>query len=210
MLKIKRPTIIGLLLILLIFTGYLNYQFTQQALRKTSLDYQRHEANEMTNYLNALNQSNDKENMEIVSSDDNIAEVISSGNDILREELEKEVVNLNRNYFVEHRLSRDKLRANLIDRLTDIIDNEQTNESMRTDAQKEIITIGKMSEGELRIEGLIKSKGFDEALVLLTDSDIKVIVSVDELTETEMVKILDIVRSETEFDTDDIKIIKKK
>ena len=55
----------------------------------------------------------------------------------------------------------------------------------------------------------IKSKGFDEAVVLLTDEDIKIVVSVDELSENEMVKILDIVRAETEFDMDDIKIIKK-
>ncbi|NLY44542.1 MAG: SpoIIIAH-like family protein [Tissierella sp.] len=214
MFKIKRPAIIGLLLILLIFTGYLNYQFTQQALRKTSQEYQRHEAAEMQNYLNSNDFAiEDEENIEIVDSivpeDGNIAEVVSSSNDMLKEEIDKEVANLNRNYFVEQRLSRDKLRANLIDRLTSIVNNDQTNDSMRTEAQEEIINIGRISETELQIEGLVNSKGFDEALVLLTDEDIKVIVSVEELTETEMVKILDIVRSETEFDIDNIKIMKK-
>lgn len=214
MFKIKRPAIIGLLLILLIFTGYLNYQFTQQALRKTSQEYQRHEAAEMQNYLNSNDFAiEDEENIEIVDSivpeDGNVAEVVSSSNDMLKEEIDKEVANLNRNYFVEQRLSRDKLRANLIDRLTSIVNNDQTNDSMRTEAQEEIINIGRISETELQIEGLVKSKGFDEALVLLTDEDIKVIVSVEELTETEMVKILDIVRSETEFDIDNIKIMKK-
>lgn len=214
MFKIKRPAIIGLLLILLIFTGYLNYQFTQQALRKTSQEYQRHEAAEMQNYLNSNDFAiKDEDDIQIVDSlipeDKNIAEVISSSNDMLKEEIDKEVVNLNRNYFVEQRLSRDKLRANLIDRLTSIVDNDQTNDKMRTEAQVEIINIGKISETELQIEGLVKSKGFDEALVLLTDDDVKVIVSVEELTEAEMVKILDIVRSETEFDIDNIKIMKK-
>lgn len=212
MFKIKRPAIIGLLLILLIFTGYLNYQFTQQALRKTSQEYQRHEKVEMQNYLN----SNDyalEDNIEIVDSlipgEENIAEVISSTNETIKGEIDKEVVNINKNYFVEQRLSRDKLRASLIDRLAGIVDNDQTNETMRTEAQKEIINIGRISEAELQIESLVKSKGFDEALVLLTDKDVKVIVSVEELTETEMVKILDIVRSETEFDIDNIKIMKK-
>lgn len=214
MFKIKRPAIIGLLLILLIFTGYLNYQFTQQALRKTSQEYQRHEAAEMQNYLNSNDYALDDENdIEIVDSlipgEENIAEVISSTNETIKGEIDKEVVNQNRNYFVEQRLSRDKLRANLIDRLANIVDNDQTNETMRSEAQKEIINIGKISEAELQIESLVKSKGFDEALVLLTDEDVKVIVSVEELTETEMVKILDIVRSETEFDMDNIKIMKK-
>lgn len=215
MFKIKRPAIIGLLLILLIFTGYLNYQFTQQALRKTSQEYQRYEASEMAKYLNPNDQatSEDLDDIEIVDSllpgEENIAEVISSSNDLIKGEMDKEVAKLSRNYFVEQRLSRDKLRANLIDRLVTIVDNEQTNDSMRTEAQEEIINIGRLSETELQIEGLIKSKGFEEALVLLTDKDIKVIVDVTELSETEMVKILDIVRSETEFDLDNIKIMKK-
>ena len=69
--------------------------------------------------------------------------------------------------------------------------------------------IGRISETELRIEGLVKSKGFEEVLVLLTDEDIKVVVSTDELTETDMVKILDIVKAETDFEMDSIKIMKK-
>ena len=68
--------------------------------------------------------------------------------------------------------------------------------------------IGRISETELRIEGLVKSKGFEEVLVLLTDEDIKVVVSTDELTETDMVKILDIVKAETDFEMDSIKIMK--
>lgn len=212
MFKIKRPAIIGLLLILLVFTGYLNYQFTQQALRKTSAEYQRHEVVEMQNELN-LNNYASEDDIEIVDSlvpgEENIAEVISSANETIKGEIDREVTNVNRNYFVEQRLSRDKLRASLIDRLASIVDNNQTNESMRTEAQKEIIKIGKISETELQIESLVKSKGFDEALVLLTDDDVKVIVSDEDLTETEMVKILDIVRSETEFDIDSIKIMKK-
>lgn len=215
MFKIKRPAIIGILLILLVFTGYLNYQFTQQALRKTSQEYQRHELAEMDQYLSPDDYASQdvEDDIEIVDSivpgAENVAQVISSGNDIIKGEMDKDGANLSRNYFVEQRLSRDKLRANLIDRLITIVDNEQTNDSMRTEAQEEIMNIGKISEIELQIEGLVKSKGFDEALVLLTDKDVKVIVSVDDLNETEMVKILDIVRSETEFDLDNIKIMKK-
>ncbi len=214
MFKIKRPTIIGLLLVLLVFTGYLNYHFTQQALRKTSLDYQNYELTEMERHnIDTDFAIYDEDDIEIVDSfldeDTNVAEVISSSNQNIGEEMDREASNSSRNYFVEYRLSRDKLRANLIDRLDGIVNNDKTNEDMRSEAQNEIIKIGKISESELQMEGLIKSKGFDEAVVLLTDEDIKVVVSTDELNEGEMVKILDIVRSETEFDMDDIKIIKK-
>ncbi|NLN14974.1 MAG: SpoIIIAH-like family protein [Tissierellia bacterium] len=219
MFKVKRPAIIGLLLILLIFTGYLNYQFTQQALRKTSQEYQEYEMAEMEKYLGTQEEEEgqkaeaEDDEIQIVDSeevtDEDIKEVIAAGKQDLVEQMEKEVSSHSRNYFVEQRLSRDKLRANLIDRLNDIVNNDNTTEAMRTEAQQEIMNIGKLSEKELTIEGLIKSKGFDEALVLLTDSDIKVIVDTPELNELEMVKILDIVRAETDFDMDSIKIIKK-
>lgn len=219
MFKVKRPAIIGLLLILLIFTGYLNYQFTQQALRKTSQEYQEYEMAEMEKYLGTQEEEEgqkaeaEDDEIQIVDSeevtDEDIKEVIAAGKQDLVEQMEKEVSSHSRNYFVEQRLSRDKLRANLIDRLKDIVNNDNTTEAMRTEAQQEIMNIGKLSEKELTIEGLIKSKGFDEALVLLTDSDIKVIVDTPELNELEMVKILDIVRAETDFDMDSIKIIKK-
>lgn len=79
--------------------------------------------------------------------------------------MSKELHSGNRNYFVEYRLSRDKLRANLVERLEDIVNNSNTDEKVRTEAQTEIMKIGKLSEKELQIEGLVKSKGFDEALV---------------------------------------------
>lgn len=212
MFKVKRPAIIGLLLILLVFTGYLNYQFTQQALRKTSESYKDYELSEMENQSISSEYVLDDE-IEIVdsisNSENDVQQVLSSSKESIDKEMDIELGSLDRDYFVEYRLSRDKLRANLIDRLSDIINNTQTNDTMRTEAQSEIINIGKTSETELQIEGLIKSKGFDEAVVLLTDEDIKIVVSVDELSENEMVKILDIVRAETEFDMDDIKIIKK-
>ena len=96
------------------------------------------------------------------------------------------------NYFIEQRLGRDKLRANLIERLNDIINNENTTEEMRIEAQKKIMHIGDLSEKELRIEGLIKAKGFEEAIVFLTDENLKIIVSVEDLKEQDVVKILNI------------------
>ncbi|WFA09695.1 SpoIIIAH-like family protein [Tissierella sp. Yu-01] len=219
MFKIKRPAIIGLLLVLLVFTGYLNYQLTQQALLKASSDYQEHEELEIANYssgdygiyeeVDNLSKGEDKD-ITIVDSttDEGVSEVISASNNELNEALETEVSG-NINYFVEYRLSRDKLRANMVDRLEDIVDNTQTAEDVRTKAQEEIIKIGNVSEKELQIEGLVKSKGFNEALVFITDSDIKVVVSKGELTEQDMVKILDIVKSETTFSSENIKIMKK-
>src|SRR5690625_5718802 len=85
MFKIKRPAIVGLLLILLIFTGYLNYELTQQALMKPSRGYKEHEEAEKSNHLQEEEVTLDDDSFEIVdsvdSTDGEIAEVISSGKD---------------------------------------------------------------------------------------------------------------------------------
>ncbi|NLL82421.1 MAG: SpoIIIAH-like family protein [Tissierellia bacterium] len=218
MFKIKRPAIIGLLLVLLIFTGYLNYQLTQEAVLKASGDYQEYEELEMANFTSNNFDISEKETESQESSkeiaiidsktDENISEVISANNNDFSNSLASESTS-NIDFFVEYRLSRDKLRANNVDRLDNIIQNVQTTEDVRRKAQEEIIEIGNISEKELQIEGLVKSKGFDDALVFITDKDVKVVVGTDELTEQDMVKILDIVKVETSFETENIKIMKK-
>ena len=119
MFKIKRPAIIGILLVLLVFTGYLNYRLTQDALTKVSKDYQNYEVMQMENneYMSS------EEDFDIVDSlpnEENITNAITTSNNELGE-LSKTVSDSNINYFVEYRLSRDKLRAGLVDRLDGII-----------------------------------------------------------------------------------------
>lgn len=214
MFKVKRPAIIGLLVVLLVFTGYLQHRLTEQAQLKSSKAYQNYELLEIVNNnvdeQDIVDDSNTQDN--IVLDPNEKVDIISSTKGDENQALETmytEASKETKMYFVEYRLSRDKLRASLVDRLDDIVNNTNTTEQVRDDAQKEIMKIGNNSESELQIEGLIKAKGFDDAIVFLTDKDIKIVVSSNELNEQDMVKILEIVRSETEFTTNNIKIMKK-
>ncbi|MBU5311030.1 SpoIIIAH-like family protein [Tissierella carlieri] len=211
MFKIKRPAIIGLLVVLLVFTGYLNHQLTQQAQRKSSKDYQNHELMELAKnekYQEDVETGMTELNIDPAEEVDIIDSTKTEGNDALETMYTEASKNI-KNYFVEYRLSRDKLRASLVDRLDIIVNNKNTSEDVRKEAQMEIMKLGNNSEKELQIEGLIKGKGFDDAIVFLTDKDIKIVVSSAELTEQDMVKILDIVKSETDYDNNNIKIMKK-
>ena len=148
--------------------------------------------------------------MEILDTkDENVDKISKEANSNISQAISKEDSLRSKNYFIEQRLSRDKLRAGLIDRLNSIVENEKTSEDVRTEAQKKIMSIGDMAEKELTIEGLIKAKGFEEALVFITEENAKIVVSKDELTEQDVVKILDIVMGETNLDSSNIKIMKK-
>lgn len=224
MFKIKRPAIIGLLVVLLVFTGYLNHQLTQQSQRKSSKDYKNYEMDQMAKYKEKKNDNKEKNLVKDKNEDakktakktklhdkDKIV-TVDSIKKVDKETLETmytESSMNSKNYFVEYRLSRDKLRASLVDRLDEMVNNENTNKTMMDEAQKEIIKLGNISEKELQMEGLIKGKGYEDALVFLTEEDLKVVVSIDELNEQDMVKILEIVHSETNYETSNIKIMKK-
>ena len=222
MFTIKRPIIIVMLIVLLVLTGYINHNLTQQALSKVSSDYQRHEENELSkgNYVEdndlvaAISEGEEDDDIEILDTlNDKLGEEIDDlskeTEDTIEETISQEGNLSSKNYFIEQRLSRDKLRAGLIDRLNEIVNNDNTNDEMRAEAQKKIIEIGNISEKELTIEGLIKAKGFEDVLIFLTDGNAKIVVSKGELSEQDVVKILDVVVSETNLDTSNIKIMKK-
>jgi len=220
MFAMKKPAIIMVLIVLLIFTGYINHNLTLKANSRVSSDYQRYEELEMTkkneldekNLVEALSKSEEEDdNIDIIDTIEgkNIDGITEETNKIIGEKISKEASLQSKNYFIEQRLGRDKLRANLIERLNDIINNENTTEEMRIEAQKKIMHIGDLSEKELRIEGLIKAKGFEEAIVFLTDENLKIIVSVEDLKEQDVVKILNIAMGETDLDATNIKIMKK-
>ena len=223
MFTLKKPAIILTLIVLLVFTGYVNHNLTQQALRKASTDYQKHEEMEMAKVIDsddkelveAISEGNDElkdeNNIEILDTidNDNMEGLAKETNNTIEKTISKEDNLRSKNYFIEQRLARDKLRAGLIERLNGIVNNDNTNNEMRTNAQNKIIKIGDVSEKELTIEGLIKAKGFEEVLVFITDENAKIVVSKEELLEQDIVKILDIVMDETDLDTSNIKIMKK-
>lgn len=223
MFSMKKPAIITILVFLLVLVGYINHQLTQNSLLKSSSEYQKHEEKEMEEGLKIK----DKDSIEAISEDNkNELSIIDSKNNISSKN--KDIKNMSKevntqidktinkeenikstNYFIEHKLARDKLRGSLIEQLQDIVDNEKTSDEMRKQAQSEIIKIGSISETELYIEGLIKAKGFEDTLVFLKEDDAKVVVSANKLTEQDVAKILDIVKNETGLETSQIKIMKK-
>ncbi|AKL95297.1 stage III sporulation protein AH [Clostridium aceticum] len=113
-------------------------------------------------------------------------------------------------YFIESRLERDKKRSEMISYLNDIINNQLTSEEIRGEAQNVKLDMISSTEKEVLIENMIVGKGFNDALVYLTDQSINVVVNADALTETDVAKIVDIIRRETTIGMQGITIMNKK
>ena len=220
MFSMKKPAIIVLLLILLVFTVFLNHNLTKQALSRVSNDYQKYEEMELARefydeekgLVATISEGNDDNEIEILDTNklENIEEMSKYTDDSIEETISSEDSLMSSNYYIEQRLSRDKLRANLIDRLNEIVNNDNTSDEMRNEAQKKIMDIGEVSQKELLIEGLVKAKGYDDVLVFLTEENARIVVSADELTEQDIAKILEVVITECVLDASNINIMEKK
>ncbi|NBI06648.1 SpoIIIAH-like family protein [Senegalia massiliensis] len=210
----KKTIYLASLILILVMLGFINHELSKDSITESSNDYQKYEE-ELTEVSTEESElveivDDNTETIEVVDSKDNEINTLSKEtNAEIGETLTSEQNIEKSNYFAEYRLSRDKMRSELIDRLNDIVKNDKSSKEVVEDAQKEIIEIGKNSEKELLIEGLLGSKGFDESIVFIGESDVRIVISKNEFSKKEVAQILEIVTSETEFKADNIKIINK-
>lgn len=196
----KRTVLVSALVMLLMVMGYLNNQLTKSALRQSSKGYKDYEEIQ----LSKLKEDNDVKTSEVSTKS---VEVVESS-DVKKEKKAKND-NVDSNYFVEHRLSRDKIRSEAVERLEKILEDTNTKEDVRSKAQNELISLGEVSEIELLLEGMIKAKGFKDSVVFINEESARIVIDKEKLSEQDTMKILEIVTSETELDTPNIKIMKK-
>lgn len=81
-----------------------------------------------------------------------------------------------------------------------------SSEAIEAAEEKKNVLIENMTK-ELTMEGLIKAKGFSDAIVCCSDNYVNVIVKAESLLEDEVAQIVDVVQIQTKKDIDYIKII---
>jgi stage III sporulation protein AH len=100
-------------------------------------------------------------------------------------------------YFIDEKIGRENKRTLDKQTLTDIIDNKNTSKEAKTDAEKKLLNIVDYSEKEMKIEALIKTKGFEDALVFLDDASANVTVKSKTMTSDQVSQIKNIVCRES-------------
>jgi len=179
MFVMKRKTLVMVsLIVLLVVTGYLNYQYNLSQTKKN---------NDTTT---AQSQSGDIKVTDTTTPSDDKSSIETAGN-----------------FFLDFRAERDKTRNQEIELLDSIINNKDTDKDTLKDAQQQKLEITQAMEKEVTIEGLVKAKGISDVVVTLHKGSVNVIVDEPELTEAQVAQILDIVTRETDEKAENIKII---
>lgn len=113
------------------------------------------------------------------------------------------------NFFTDFRMDRERVREKELASIDSVISDENTDQQVLAKAQEQKIKVSSAMEKETTIEGLLKSKGFSEAVVTIRENSINVVVEESEINEQKAAQILEIVQRETGEDSSNIKVLPK-
>lgn len=224
----KKDFIIYSIAIMLVTAGYYNYlNYDNQSIEASTNVTQNEmhgnlveEENTQISKENVIeNQEDDEQENEIdvgdavlVSNNETINEDSADehSNEILedREELDNNAID--NNYYIETKLERNKMYAEMINKYQDVINNPNASEVQKTIAMQEISKINNNKNAIMICENLILTKEFEECVILINEKNINIVVHTEGGLNTEKVsQIQNIIARELFTEIENIHITEK-
>lgn len=214
----KNQIIIFAIALMLVTAGYLNYSMqTEKTAEVWSNDV---EEREMAGIGDAKLVSNnnlveDSNTLNSVSSnkaaENNLGNSIDSDNDCTNQisETSAKIENEKDDYFSESKLEREKMYSEKLETYQTMIASTNISSEQRYNAQVEISNINSEKNAIMIAENLIKNKGFKDLIIFVNDESVSVVVRSDELKESDIAQIQNIVERELKVEVKNIHISNK-
>ena len=122
---------------------------------------------------------------------------------------ETDVPTVENDYFSATALSRTQARDEAIDVLKLVTEDEEASAEAKAEAAAKISQIAVDIQNETNIETLVKAKGFEECVAIISEDAASVIVKAETLQANEAAQILAIVYETTGINPENISIINK-
>lgn len=113
------------------------------------------------------------------------------------------------NYFTATVLNRQQSRDEAIDVLKMVSESDESSAEAKAEASAKISQIAVDIQNENNIETLVKAKGFEDCVAIISDGAVSVIVSAENLQAAEAAQILAIVYDTTGINPENVSIINK-
>lgn len=112
-------------------------------------------------------------------------------------------------YFAASRLSREQARDEAVSTLKELSESETADQTAKDEAAAQISALAEDSVTEANIESMIRAKGYEDAVVMIGDESVNVVVAPPEggLQATDVTVIKDIVVAEAGVTAGQIKIV---
>ena len=213
--KIKKSEIIVYAIsLMLVAAGYFNYSMFNPKLTQTVSEEVKEEKEEYANIGDAVLVSNNEiknEEKNEIEKEENIEKIDQDKTEENIEDKKQEKENKEKeNYFANSRLERNVMFAEIIASYQEILNNKNASEVQKSIASEEIKKINKSKNAIMICENLIKTKGFDECVILKNSENINVIVNIQGgLNKENVAKLQNIVSREMETEISNIHITER-
>lgn len=109
--------------------------------------------------------------------------------------------------FENFKISKAKSNLEIVDQIESTISSSSISEEAKSKFEDLLVAKNKQIQMESSVELILKSKGYDDFVCIVSTNNVKIIANKD-IEKSDMLKILDVVMSETKFDAQQIKIVK--
>ena len=131
---------------------------------------------------------------EVVASEENPGEAVMVSNSI------------GNDYFSSAKLAREQSRAKNKETLMEIINNKSLDAKEKKTAVNQVAAITDAAEKENAAELMLEAKGFEDAVVSITDDSADIVINAGELTSQQIAQVQDIVKKKAGIAADKIVI----
>ena len=135
---------------------------------------------------------------EVVASEENPGEAVMVSNSI------------GNDYFSSAKLAREQSRAKNKETLMEIINNKSLDAKEKKTAVNQVAAITDAAEKENAAELMLEAKGFEDAVVSITDDSADIVINAGELTSQQIAQVQDIVKRKAGIAADKIVITRVK
>lgn len=144
-----------------------------------------------------------------LDDNDGIKASVEDINAALLENSEEQSSTESEDYFALSVINRQRVRDEAMEILLDLTNSEVTDATAKADAYSEMTRMANEITNEANIESLVKAKGFNNCVAVVSNDDVNVVVESDGLTINEVAQIKEIVYLECGVHPDNVKIIEK-
>ena len=186
----QKGVILAGLVVCLVILGSANYIYTKNKNKTDPIDHQPTE----TYFQASTTQAPDPQTTP--NPDDNVDN--TGGEDIPTTQTD---------YFDSYRTNRQSIRDMEMKYVQTLSESTSSDADVKKEAEARLLEISRLMELELKVENLIKAKGFEDVVAFVEDGSVNVVVKAESISASDAAKILKIVTEETKESAQNITII---
>lgn len=200
---------------LLVVTGIVNYKLSEKSAIETGKELKAYEQAQMDKNSDKSDKKDAKKegDIKIVDSkagEANVEEKVTETSKEIKNQLTSEKNMKKATYILDMKMTREKQRNELTQDLNEMINNPSTSEESRKEASSMKLQLVKDQETELKIENLLSTKGFEDALVYISNGSVNVVVNEEKFEKEDAAKVFDLVAEQANVKYEAIKLMNNK